>query len=193
MIFKNIHIKKFTFFSNAMRKRWRIILIIILMAAFLGRKQYHKTASGDQPSAIDKILQRTDTWSTVTGDLELDTTTTANNEAQYQWGGEYADFSESAVKNALAAGRTVVIVFEKNGDPTWTALHDDITTRMARIPKDTIIFFANFETETDITSRLEIVKPNTVIYLGPQWQEIRRKWNGIVSLAQIVSGIDGVK
>ncbi len=87
----------------------------------------------------------------------------------------------------MANGNRVIIVFERQGDPTSTVLHDDVVAREARIPKNTVILFADFDNETTVTSELGIERPNTIIYIGEKGEEIRRKGNGIVSLSQIVS------
>ena len=175
-----------------MRKRRRVIALIFLAAGIYGRRQYQKQEQVNNDSAIDRIISVTNTGDTLTGDIAINLNETADNELQYEWGGRYEDFSLENVRVAMSQWERVIIVFERNGDPTSTVLHDDVTSRKERIPKNTVILFADFDTEGTITSDLSIERPNSVIYIGEQWEEMRRKGNGIVSLSQIVSGIDGL-
>lgn len=175
-------------------RKWRLILLLLIIAGWIYRRKFHYNVNNadNQPSAIDRIIGVTETWSNVTWQTDINTDSNADGSLQYAGGGEYADYSEEAAKNAVESGKRVILVFEKDTDPTSVALHEDILLREARIPYNTVIFFVDMQNETALANRLQVQYENTIIYIGQNWQEIRRSWNGVVSLAQIVNGIDGL-
>lgn len=179
-----------------MRKnRWLMSFALVIIAWALIVWYYLSTESYTPPStpvSIDSLLSQNLSWNTKTGNNVAISITPSSDTQAYEWGWEYADYSEQTMKDALSLGKRVIIILERIGDPTSEALHDDITARVARIPKNTIILFADTDKEVMLDTKFAIEWPNTIIYLWSGGQEIRRKWNGIVSLQQIVSGIDGL-
>lgn len=183
-----------------MRKRRRAI-ILLLIAGIIYRRKYmpHSTLlynnnTTKNNSTIDTLLQNTHTGSNETSGNTIDLSQAATQwGGNYEGGGEYADYAASAVKATLGANKRVIIVFERTGDPTADALHDDIISHHTRIPKNTVIFFTNIDTETNLVQAFQVTNANTIIYLGADWQEIRRSWNGVISLSQLVKWIDGLR
>lgn len=175
-----------------MRKPWLRIVIIILLAigVYIRQKNILNKTEQGWPSTIDALINawswNDTTWST---DINVDITAGGLN---YEWGGEYATYSAERWQSAQSAKKRIIIVFEREGDPTGDALHDDIVRREARIPKNTVIFFANIETEASVANTLQVDNANTIVYINNNWEEIRRIWNGVITLAQIVNGIDGL-
>lgn len=173
--------------SGMKKIQWPIVLLLIA-AALLLRRYVSQMEQSPSPSTIDSLIHNTTGWNTNNTDTDI----TVSDENSYEWGWEYSEFSLATLNNSLQANKRVIIIFERTWDPTSEALRDDIITRQARIPKNTIILFANFDNEATLDTRMSVDGPNTVIYLNSQGMEMRRSWNGIVSLAQIVNNIDNL-
>ncbi len=144
-------------------------------------------------SVVDTLLKGSTTGTNQETDNTIDITQTPSQGGEnYAGGGEYADYAASAVSATLTANKRAILVFERTGDPTATALHDDVITHHTRIPKDTIIFFVNIDNEISLAQKFQVENANTIIYLWREGKEIRRSGNGVVSLSQLVKGIDGL-
>lgn len=178
-----------------MRKaRVRILLFIIIMWGIYFWK-LHELKKHDEPnpSVIENIINVTSgANSEQTGQSMIDLTSDADGWVQYQWGWVYTNYSDEALQSALEKNQRVILVFEQQWDPTGEALHDDIVRRETRIPKNTTILFVPINM-SEIAQRYRVQYHNTIVYLDSNNKEIRRSGNGIITLAQIVSGIAGLK
>lgn len=176
-----------------MRRR-HLVIILILIALGVYRRKFH--TSPDSPtatdSAIDRLLESTATWDTLSGANEIDLTNNADGLPTYAGGGEYANYSQTDLANALDENKRVIIIFEQQWDPTADALREDIISHTDRIPYNTILFFANIQTDKSLANSLQVSYSNSIIYLNDEWKEMRRSWNGVITLAQLVKGIDGL-
>ncbi|MBP6911046.1 hypothetical protein KBC03_05690 [Patescibacteria group bacterium] len=155
-----------------MRKR-RWVIILLLIAGGIYRRKYMPHTFLDMNekndthnSVVDTLLKGSTTGTNQETDNTIDITQTPSQGGEnYAGGGEYADYAASAVSATLTANKRAILVFERTGDPTATALHDDVITHHTRIPKDTIIFFVNIDNEISLAQKFQVENANTIIYL----------------------------
>lgn len=168
----------------------RLTFIALILAWIVFRQHFMKDDLQQTPSTIDQLLQNTSWWTTDTGNSTNITISNGSDELQYVWWGTSLPFSQDMLINALQNNERVILIFERKWDPTSLALREDITNHEARIPLHTTLLFIDVDVATSTATTFNVDSPNTIIYLGNDGKEIRRKWNGIVSLSQIVKGID---
>lgn len=135
-------------------------------------------------STVAKILQEQTTWSTITTGNDV-----AINNLQwlwYAWGWEYKPFFPQSAKEALSAGKQVILYFYADRDPTDKILDNDILKRPDRVPANTIIFRIDYDANKNLRDSFHVTQQNTLIFLNKEGTERTRRAMGITSLAQIV-------
>ncbi len=133
--------------------RGPLILIFVVLVALMIWKQLPMNQNTQTPSEIDALLQQGSGNTTTPSNIVI---TTGDSGMQYTGGGEYALYTPEKFTEALTANKRIILAFERTGDPTSDALHDDIVARAARIPENTIIFFVDFDNQATLDTRYSV-------------------------------------
>lgn len=133
--------------------RGPLIIAFLGIVALMRRKNMPTNDNKKLPSEIDTLLQNSSGGNSSTSQVLI---ATGDDGMQYTGGGEYALYTPERFTEALTANKRIILLFERMGDPTSDALHDDIVARAARIPENTIFFFVNFDSQVTVNTRYSV-------------------------------------
>lgn len=90
---------------------------------------------------------------------------------------KYIDYSESAVKSAIAAGKRPVIFFHAAWCPTCKSAEREFTTHQDEIPSDIVILKADYDSSKDLKKRYGVTYQHTFVQVDGNGDMIT-KWIG---------------
>lgn len=88
---------------------------------------------------------------------------------------QYIAYSKSAFESM--SGKKRVLFFKASWCPTCNAANKDFEANLSKLPKDVVIFKADYDTESTLKSQYGITSQHTFVYVDGMGKEIK-KWNG---------------
>lgn len=85
-------------------------------------------------------------------------------------------YSEDALADVIAEGKTPVIFFHANWCPYCIATAKDLEKNISEIPEEVVILKADYDTESALKQKYNIVYQDTFVQLDSSAQEVT-KWN----------------
>lgn len=99
--------------------------------------------------------------------------------------GEYETYSEAEVKDALAAGKKVVLFFHASWCPSCRAVDTEIKANMSMIPDNAVIFKVNYDAEGALKKKYLVNTQHTFVAIDSDMNMTEKSVGG--SLSTVVS------
>lgn len=97
----------------------------------------------------------------------------------------YQAYSESRVNAALKEGQKIYVFFHADWCPSCKALDADIEANLSLIPANTLVFKADYDSETALKQKYGVTVQTTVIALGTDGS-LAKKTLGVTSLKALL-------
>lgn len=165
-----------------------IIWSVIILSGCTSSKVDKFLAEADEQIALQQqSLSGTDTESENSSsqlfDQVVDPNQTSSQTSSTLW--SYNDYTATAMEEARTGGRTIVLFFYNGWDASSVNLDKSINMNLSRLPDNTSIFKID-TLDKELTNLYKVQKPDTIIVLDANGNEIKRAQWGIYKIEDLL-------
>lgn len=161
---------------------------VIILSGCTSSKVNKFLAEADEQIALQQqSLSGTDTESENSSsqlfDQVVDPNQTSSQTTSDRW--TYNDYTTTTFEEARAGARKIVLFFYNGGDSSSVSLDKAINTNLSRLP-DNISIFKVDTLDKKLTALYKVEKPDTIIILDTNGNEIKRAQWGIYKIEDLL-------
>lgn len=101
--------------------------------------------------------------------------------------GSYEDYSESAVNEAIAAKKDIVLFFHASWCPSCRSLDKEIRANLSQLPKNAVVFKVDYDDEKELKKKYAVTSQHTLVSIDSSWNELKKmKWGDLADIVNML-------